>query len=330
MAVPREVKVKIADCCFDTPILLLGKVGENLATKVIIDASEWQDGSGTYQLLVKRADEELFTATIEQEDGVITWLIPAAEIGASGYGEIELNYIVDEAKMKSARVDTRVFSSIEIDSLPPNGLTWSQLVLAAIQDARDAAKEAQGAEGEIEDLLAEAVSKATDQAERSAQSADESARSSEKSADDSAESATLAESFAKGGTSTRTDEETDNAKYYKEQAAQSATTAGNKATEANQAKTAAVEAKNQSVAARDQIFDILYNATILNTTETVTFNSDNLVDTIVHTENASGRVVRTDVFTYNGNIVTEVRTAADGRTQTNVYDLDTMTQQFNV
>lgn len=301
MAVPREVKVKIADCCFDTPILLLGKVGENLATKVIIDASEWQDGSGTYQLLVKRADEELFTATIEQEDGVITWLIPAAEIGASGYGEIELNYIVDEAKMKSARVDTRVFSSIEIDSLPPNGLTWSQLVLAAIQDARNAAEEAQSAE-----------------------------QASDKSADNSAESAKLAESYAKGGTSTRTGEDTDNAKYYKEQAAQSATTAGNKATEANQAKTAAVEAKNQSVAARDQIFDILYNATILNTTETVTFNSDNLVQQIVHTDNATGLVVRTDVFTYNGNIVTEVRTAADGRTQTNVYDLDTLTQQFNV
>lgn len=301
MAVPREVKVKIADCCFDTPILLLGKVGENLATKVIIDASEWQDGSGTFQLLVKRADEELFTATIEQEDGVIIWLIPAAEIGAAGYGEIELNYLVDEVKMKSARVDTRVFSSIEIDSLPPNGLTWSQLVLAAIQDARNAAEEAQSAE-----------------------------QASDKSADNSAESAKLAESYAKGGTSTRTGEDTDNAKYYKEQAAQSATTAVNKATEANQAKTTAVEAKNQSVAARDQIFDILYNATILNTTETVTFNSDNLVDTIVHTDNATGLVVRTDVFTYNGNIVTEVRTAADGRTQTNVYDLDTMTQQFNV
>ena len=91
MAIPREVRTKIADCCFDTPILLLGKVGENLATQVIIDASEWQDGSGTFQLLVKRADEEMFTATISQENGVVTWLIPAAEIGAAGYGEIELN-----------------------------------------------------------------------------------------------------------------------------------------------------------------------------------------------------------------------------------------------
>ena len=330
MAVPREINVKIADCCFDTPILLLGKVGENLATKVNIDASEWQDGSGTFQLLVKRADEEMFTATIDQENGVVTWLIPAAEIGAAGYGEIELNYIVGEAKMKSARVDTRVFSSIEIDSLPPNGLTWSQLVLAAIQDARDAAEDAQGAEGEIEDLIADAVAEATAQAEASARSAAGSAQASGKSADDSAASATLSESYAKGGTSTRTGEDTDNAKYYKEQAARSATTASDKATEANQAKEAAVEAKNQSIAVRDEIFDILYNATILDTTETVTFNSDNLVDTIVHTSNETGLVVRTDVFTYEGAIVTEVRTAADGRTQTNIYNLETLEQQFNV
>lgn len=183
MALPREVHTRILESCFDTPILLLGKVGENLATKVVFDASEWYDGSGIFQLLVKRADEEMLTATIEQNEGVISWLIPAAEIGAAGYGEIELNYIVGEARMKSARVDTRVFSSIEIDSLPPNGLTWSQLVLAAIQDARDAAEEAQGAEGEIADLIADAVAEATAQAEASAQAAAESKQASEESAD---------------------------------------------------------------------------------------------------------------------------------------------------
>ena len=316
MAVPREVNVKITDCCFDTPILLLGKVGENLATRVTIDASEWQDGSGTYQLLVKRADEELFTATIEQEGGVITWLIPAAEIGAAGYGEIELNYLVDEAKMKSARVDTRVFSSIEIDSLPPNGLTWSQMVLAAIQDAREAADEAQGAKGEIEDMIADAVAEATERSETAAQTAEDAAQSASDDADDAAESKTLAESFAKGGTSTRTGEDTDNAKYYKEQAGTS------------EAK--ALEYKNACQTAHDEIFDILNNATILDTTETVTLNADALVQQIVHTSNETGLVVRTDVFTYEGAIVTEVRTAADGRTQTNIYNLETLEQQFNV
>lgn len=330
MAVPREVKVKIADCCFDTPILLLGKVGENLATRVIIDASEWQDGSGTFQLLVKRADEELFTATIEQEDGVVTWLIPAAEIGAAGYGEIELNYLVDEAKMKSARVDTRVFSSIEIDSLPPNGLTWSQLVLAAIQDARDAADEAQGAEDEIADMIADAVAEATAQAEASAQAAEESKQASEESADDSAASATLAESYAKGGTSTRTGEDTDNAKYYKVQAAQSATTASDKATEANQAKDAAVEAKNKSVEIYKDFTDKLKNAQIFNTTETASFDSKGRLIQIVHTDNDSGDVVRTDTFTYTGDVITELRTLPTGETQKNTYDMLSFVFKYDV
>ena len=303
MAIPREVRTKIADCCFDTPILLLGKVGENLATRVIIDASEWQDGSGTFQLLVKRADEEMFTATISQENGVVTWLIPAAEIGAAGYGEIELNYIVSEAKMKSARVDTRVFSSVEIDSLPPNGTTWSQMVLAAIQDARDAADDA------------------------------------EEDSTEAAASATLAESYAKGGTGTREGEDTDNALYYKQQAAllaeaaaRSETAAGTSARNAGLSEAAAAEANRQAQAAHDEIFDVLNNATILDTTETVTLNSDNLVSQIVHTSNETGLVVRTDVFTYteNNTVVTEVRTAADGRTQTNIYNLDTLEQQFNV
>lgn len=330
MAVPREVNVKIADCCFDTPILLLGKVGENLATRVIIDASEWQDGSGTFQLLVKRADEELFTATIEQEDGVVTWLIPAAEIGAAGYGEIELNYLVGESKMKSARVDTRVFSSIEIDSLPPNGLTWSQMVLAAIQDARDAADEAQGAEGEIEDLIADAVAEATAQAEASAQSAADSAQASEESADDSAASATLAESYAKGGTSTRTGEDTDNAKYYKERAAQSATTASDKATEANQAKDAAVEAKNKSVEIYEDFTDKLKNAQIFNTTETASFDNKGRLIQIVHTDNDSGDVVRTDTFTYTGDVITELRTLPTGETQKNTYDMLSFVFKYDV
>ena len=332
MAIPREVRTKIADCCFDTPILLLGKVGENLATRVIIDASEWQDGSRTFQLLVKRADEEMFTATISQENGVVTWLIPAAEIGAAGYGEIELNYIVGEAKMKSARVDTRVFSSVEIDSLPPNGTTWSQMVLAAIQDARDAADEAQQIETDIEATLAQAVAEATAAAEQSA-------RDASGSADNAAGSATLAESYAKGGTGTREGENTDNSLYYKQQAALSAeaasrseTAAGTSARNAGLSEIAAAEANRQAQAAHDEIFDVLNNATILDTTETVTLNSDNLVSQIVHTSNETGLVVRTDVFTYteNNTVVTEVRTAADGRTQTNIYNLDTLEQQFNV
>lgn len=51
--------------------------------------------------------------------------------------------------------------------------------------------------------------------------------------------ATEAESYAVGGTSSRTGEDTDNAKYYKEQAASSAATAGEKATLASGSASAA-------------------------------------------------------------------------------------------
>lgn len=351
MALPREVKIKVSDRCFDTPILLLGKVGEHLATKVVIDASEWQGGEGEFQLLVKRADEEMFTATIEQANGVVTWLIPSAEIGAAGYGEIELNYIINDAKMKSARVDTRVFSSIEIDSLPPNGTTWSQMVLAAVQDARDAARAAEDTQADIEltldDAVAEAVSEGTERAEHAARSAAEEAERASEIADsveetlvnavaDATKTATDAANAAKNSSSAAASSASaaaasaTNAAKSASAAATSATNAANSASSASNAKTAAEKARDKAIEAHDEIFDILNNATILDTSESCTFNADGLIATITHKSNSTGAIVRTDVFTYNGNVVTEVRTAADGRTQTNVYDLEALSLQFNV
>lgn len=283
MSLPRIEAVKITDCCFDTPILLLGKVGENLATKVVIDASEWQDGEGEFQLLVKRADEEMFTATITQEGGVVTWLIPAAEIGAAGYGEIELNYLVGEAKIKSARVDTRVFSSIEIDSLPPNGTTWSQLVLAAVGDARAAANDAAGSASDAAAYADEAQRKAT---------------AASDSADAAAESARLA----------------------------------GLAEDAAEQSAANAKASEDAVKAEyDEIFDPLATTYIRNTKVTCTLNEDGYVSMIYHRDNATNTLIRTDTFTYDGDIVTEVRRLeATGRTQTNVYDLGTIAAEFNV
>lgn len=59
-----------------------------------------------------------------------------------------------------------------------------------------------------------------------------------------AASAKLAESFAKGNTGTRTGENTDNANYYRQQAANSATAAGN---QASAAATSATNSTNQAL-----------------------------------------------------------------------------------
>lgn len=261
MALPRTIPTKIISDEFDAPILLLGRVGENLATRVVIDASEWHATGGEYQLIVKRADSEIFTATISVLSDVITWTIPAAEIGAAGYGEIELNYLTDGIKAKTARCDTRVFSSVEIDSLPPSGTTWSQLVLAAVGDSRDAADDAQAAQEGAQQ--------------------------------------------AQGESST-----------YAENAAESAS--------------AAVTAKEQAEAARDDALDPLANATIRETTETATFDGEGRVISIVHTDNGTGEVVRTDTFTYAGEMITEVRALPNGDSQTNIYDMRNLVFQFDV
>lgn len=312
MSLPRTVATKITCGRFDAPMLLLGRCGENLATQLVIDATEWQDGSGAFQLLVKRADGEMFTATIEQADGVVTWTIPAAEIGAPGYGEVELNYVVDEVKAKSARVDTRVFSSIEIDSLPPNGTTWSQLVLAAIADARAAAEEAEQTKQDIDETLAAAVQQATASAEQAASDAAGSARAAADSASEAQRQATAASDSAAA-------------------AAESKRLAGLAQTGAQESAAEALQYKNAAQAAHDEIFDPLATTYIRNTKVTCTLNDDGYVSMIYHRDNATNTLIRTDTFTYNGNIVTEVRRLeATGRTQTNVYDLGTISAEFNV
>lgn len=69
-------------------------------------------------------------------------------------------------------------------------------------------------------------------------------------ATNSANSATKSRSYAKGGTSSRTGEDTDNAMYYKKQAANSATAASNSATAASgSASTASTKASEAATSA---------------------------------------------------------------------------------
>ena len=96
------------------------------------------------------------------------------------------------------------------------------------------------AEGMIEDAAEEATAAATSQAQQYATN--------------SQNSATESRSYAKGGTSSRSGEDTDNAMYYKNQAANSATAASNSAaavsgsatTASNKASEAATSATNAS------------------------------------------------------------------------------------
>ena len=91
------------------------------------------------------------------------------------------------------------------------------------------------------------ISPETEQAiQQAVTDASASATSASTSATNASNSATEAESYAKGGTGTRQGEDTDNAKYYKEQADTSAT---NASTSATNASTSATTASNKATEA---------------------------------------------------------------------------------
>lgn len=62
---------------------------------------------------------------------------------------------------------------------------------------------------------------------------------------------------------------------------------------------------------------------IKGTTQAVAFNPDSTVASITH-KNASNETVRTDVFTYATNLITEVRTLSTSETITFKYHTDTL------
>ena len=72
----------------------------------------------------------------------------------------------------------------------------------------------------------------------------------------------------------------------------------------------------------DEVNEMLMNSSIPGTTETVTFDANNKPASVTHT--ASGVAVRTDVFTWGTNSVTEVRTLANGKHVTLVTNLTTL------
>ena len=74
-------------------------------------------------------------------------------------------------------------------------------------------------------------------------------------------------------------------------------------------------------------YKLLYDIT--NTKQTMTLNESGDVSQIVHTDLLTDEVVRTDVFTYNGDLVTQTSTLASGESVVIVTDIDTMTQTIS-
>ena len=136
----------------NTTTIDLGRQGENLATQVVFDLSDWtaEYGDGTAELIVQRPGEDApYPAAIAQDGTAVIWTLTAADTAVAGsYGHCELRWYVGDILAKSKIWRTWVEPAMDTPSetTPPEPEKgWVDKVLEAGTSAKEAADRAEAA-----------------------------------------------------------------------------------------------------------------------------------------------------------------------------------------
>ena len=144
---------------FGDQALLLGRVGENRATRVLIDLksilSQYPDAIAS--ITVKQPDRTEYPAAVKQEDGILTWEITSADIGdkaGSGQAQITIQD-ADGTIIKTAIACTRVGESLGDATAPaPDPVeTWIDKATDTLADVERAGNAAQAVADEVQRRL---------------------------------------------------------------------------------------------------------------------------------------------------------------------------------
>lgn len=105
-------------------VLCLGKRGENLARKIVIDCSRWRQeyGDGALTLLLRRPGSSgVYPAVTELDgEGNTVWAVTSADTAAAGVGRCEMQYSVGDTLVKSAVRETSVEASLDGEVIDPD------------------------------------------------------------------------------------------------------------------------------------------------------------------------------------------------------------------
>lgn len=144
---------------FGDQALLLGRVGENRATRVLIDLksilSQYPDAIAS--ITAKPPGRAEYPATVKQEDGILTWEITSADIGdkaGSGQAQITIQD-ADGTVIKTAIARTRVSESLGDATAPvPDPVaTWIDKATGTLADVERAGNAAQAVADEVQRRL---------------------------------------------------------------------------------------------------------------------------------------------------------------------------------
>ena len=144
---------------FGDQALLLGRVGENRATRVLIDLksilSQYPDAIAS--ITVKQPGRAEYPAAVKQEDGILTWEITRADIGdkaGSGQAQITIQD-ADGTVIKTAIACTRVSESLGDATAPAPAPveTWIDKATGTLADVERAGNAAQAVADEVQRRL---------------------------------------------------------------------------------------------------------------------------------------------------------------------------------
>lgn len=144
---------------FGDQALLLGRVGENRATRVLVDLksilSQYPDAIAS--ITVKQPGRVEYPAAVKQEDGILTWEITSADIGdkaGSGQAQITIQD-ADGTIIKTAIACTRIGESLGDATAPaPDPVeTWIDKATGTLANVERAGNAAQAVADEVQRRL---------------------------------------------------------------------------------------------------------------------------------------------------------------------------------
>ena len=144
---------------FGDQALLLGRVGENRATRVLINLksilSQYPDAIAS--ITVKPPGREEYPAAVKQDDGILTWEVTDADIGdKTGRGQAQITIQdADGTVIKTAIACTRVGESLGNATAPaPDPVkTWIDKATGTLSDVERAGNAAQAVADEVQRRL---------------------------------------------------------------------------------------------------------------------------------------------------------------------------------
>lgn len=144
---------------FGDQALLLGRVGENCATRILINLksilSQYPDAIAS--ITVKQPDRAEYPAAVKQEGGILTWEITSADIGEkAGGGQAQITIRdADGTVIKTAIACTRIGESLGDATAPaPDPVeTWIDKATGMLADVERAGNAAQAVADEVQRRL---------------------------------------------------------------------------------------------------------------------------------------------------------------------------------